>query len=124
MLTLNRLWSPEINHKFIRAAIRAGLPETVDLCHEPEAASIYCLADRLQQMWRPYNGVVRELSPFSLTDERSSANGSDDGNFLAILSSILILDAGSGTVDLVPYKLHSKGANLEMREGVRGTGTL
>ena len=84
MLSFNRLWSPEINDKFIKAAIQAELHETVDLVHEPEAAAIHCLADRLQQLRRPYNGVVRELTPLSSKYQRSSDDRNDAGVLLAV----------------------------------------
>lgn len=36
--------------------------------------------------------------------------------------SILVLDAGSGTVDLVIYHVESKGIDLLIKEGRAGTG--
>ena len=53
----------------VRIAIQAGLPQKLDLVHEPEAAAILCFALDME------NGL-RASSPSGLTDETADVRSS------------------------------------------------
>ena len=92
-----------MNQTMISAAEWAGLPATTDLVHEPEAAAAYCLLE--SQFWGD-----RSENSFK--------------NHAAVKDSVLVLDAGCGTVDLVTYLIESRSPHLRMRESITGTAGI
>lgn len=110
----------------IRAASNAGLPGAINLIHEPEAAAILCFAEDHASSLRAFD-YQNSQAMMAKTVGVSLAGRLLRRGVLRIpqsLNSILVLDAGAGTVDLVTYKVETKGPDLVVKEGIRGTGML
>ncbi|KAG7007535.1 hypothetical protein G7Y79_00009g026440 [Physcia stellaris] len=107
-----KLWSPELNEVMVRAALHAGLPKNLNLVHEPEGAALYCFAED-----RENHFYQRDLEGTGVTASTPSCSQIPFDN-------VLIVDAGSGTVDLVTYRLQSRDGIINIEEGVRGTAGL
>jgi len=73
VLTVPAVWSPAAKDKTLKAAIKAGMPEDIQLVPEPEAAALAVL------------------------------KGKTEENTVKIGDAFVICDAGGGTVDLISY---------------------
>lgn len=76
VLTVPAIWSPAAQDKTMKIARKAGLPETMSLVTEPEAAALAVLKEK--------------------NDEDAS---------LQVGDCFVVCDAGGGTVDLISYKI-------------------
>lgn len=78
VLTVPAIWSDSAKDRTLRIAHKAGLPDSVSLVSEPEAAAL---------------AVLREKK--------------EEGEPLHIGDCFVVCDAGGGTVDLISYKICS-----------------
>ncbi len=96
-LTIPAIWEDSQKQAMKKAAFKAGMIETVEVSEddfvlvlEPEAAAAYCFSEQLALQGQSFN------------------NG----------DTILIVDAGGGTVDITSHKVE----NSRLRELVSGSG--
>ncbi|KAF8440747.1 hypothetical protein BGX38DRAFT_1096977 [Terfezia claveryi] len=73
VLTVPAVWSPSARDKTLKAAIKAGMPEDLQLVTEPETAALAVLKDKSEE------------------------------DTIDIGDAFVICDAGGGTVDLISY---------------------
>ncbi|KAF3941340.1 hypothetical protein ABW19_dt0203577 [Dactylella cylindrospora] len=75
ILTVPAAWKPIAKDRTLQAAKRAGIPGTIDIVSEPEAAALSTLMDKKEN------------------DE------------LRVGDAVIVCDAGGGTVDLISYQV-------------------
>lgn len=73
VLTVPAVWSPSAKDKTLKAAIKAGMPEDLQLVTEPETAALAVLKDKSEE------------------------------DTIDVGDAFVICDAGGGTVDLISY---------------------
>ncbi|KAG7006032.1 hypothetical protein G7Y79_00016g040170 [Physcia stellaris] len=101
-----KLWSPDLNQRMINAAIQAGLPTTLSLIHEPEAAAIFC-----------FRGIARS----SLDLSTLQALGLGDLQWTHLFN---VQSTNIKVKDLVTYRLATQDRDFLIDEGVRGNAGL
>lgn len=115
----------------VRAALHAGLPKNLNLVHEPEGAALYCFAEDRERHF--YQRDLEGTGVTASTPSCSQIVSKIDSSSFTLTASltlvqpfdnVLIVDAGSGTVDLVTYRLQSRDGIINIEEGVRGTGIV
>ena len=76
VITVPAIWSEDAKNRTLRIANKAGIPDSVSLVSEPEAAALAVLKERR-----------------------------DEGEALQVGDCFVVCDAGGGTVDLISYKI-------------------
>ncbi|KAF2870470.1 hypothetical protein BDV95DRAFT_607638 [Massariosphaeria phaeospora] len=94
VLTVPAIWSPIAKEKTLKIARMAGLPDTLSLVTEPEAAALAVLKEK-----------------------------NEEDESLKIGDCFVVCDAGGGTVDLISYKICGLDP-LQIEECAVGDGGL
>eukprot|EP00983_Pelagomonas_calceolata_P065967 1148810-Pelagomonas_calceolata.AAC.7 len=103
-MTVPAMWGDASKHAMREAALRAGFIHKIDsdalsVILEPEAAAIYALDNKAPPL-------LPDL-PICLTGE-----------------TVMIIDAGGGTVDTTVHACQSKGGLVVLAEAVHAAGAL
>ncbi|KAI0479249.1 actin-like ATPase domain-containing protein [Xylariaceae sp. FL0804] len=125
VLTCPAVWSDAAKDATLRAAERAGMGNRADLqvISEPEAAALYTLR-ALPQHGGGGHGQGQSSGPSSSGPSSSHPSSQSQHQHLAVGDSLVVCDAGGGTVDLIAYRIVQLRPALRVEESAVGTGGL